>query len=308
MSGLDKHIALHLPPDAQSSDRSLRQSLSDERILILAPHPDDEVLAAGGVIASASAKNAASRIRVIVATNGDASYLSALVSGQHTLGQQNFRRLAVMRQQESLSALVFLGLSARQIRFWGFPDRGLTPIWQSHWDKQRPYRSSTTDFDKSEQTLNSPPFPYTGTSLLSLLQRELSEFRPATIILPHPQDAHPDHRALARFTLLSIAFYQAQYRLPSPKLLAYTMWQRKIFWLNGSKLNDRGAFSMDKHSAANNERQYLPLPPGIRKQKTLALQCYRSQKLSAFQPLHNSTASESEVFISLRPYTVDEMR
>jgi len=306
MSGLDKNIARYRPPDA--SDRSLWQPTSEERILILAPHPDDEVLAAGGVIASTSANRSASPIQVVVVTNGDASYLSALSYGRHTLGQQNFRRLAVMRQQESLSALVFLGLSARQIRFWGFPDRGLTPIWQSYWDTRHPYHSPTTGFDKSEQTMNSPVLLYTGTSLLALLQVELSEFRPTTVIMPHPQDAHLDHRALARFTLLSIAFYQAQYHLPAPNLLAYVMWQRNIFWLNGSRIDGHGVFSMDKQSAANNEQQYLPLSPEIRKQKTLALQCYRSQRFSALQPLHNSTESAYEAFVSLRPYLVDEMR
>nr|MBP6330775.1 PIG-L family deacetylase [Dokdonella sp.] len=40
-----------------------------DRVLVLAPHPDDEVLATGGLIQQALAAGAA--LRVIVATDGD---------------------------------------------------------------------------------------------------------------------------------------------------------------------------------------------------------------------------------------------
>src|SRR5690242_7448135 len=41
-----------------------------DRLLIIAPHPDDEALAAGGVIQRAIARGA--RVRIVVLTDGDA--------------------------------------------------------------------------------------------------------------------------------------------------------------------------------------------------------------------------------------------
>ena len=280
---------------------TLWQLDSEERILILAPHPDDETLSAGGLIASTTEK---SHLRVVVVTNGDGSYLSALTYGQHSLKEANFQRLAIMRQQESFSALVFLGLSAKEIHFWGFPDRGLNPIWGNYWDDLYPYRSPTTGFNKAEQTFDSPPLLYTGANLVSLFQHELMAFAPTTIVMPHPQDAHPDHRALARFTRLSVALSLAQEKIDAPKLLAYKVWDKKTLWFNGSKPKGRGAFSKGEKDAV----RYLPLPPQIRKKKTLALQCYRSQKLAAFQPLRKSTENAYEAFLPLKPYRLNDMR
>lgn len=274
---------------------------TNERILILAPHPDDETLAAGGVIASAAEK---AHLRVIIATNGDGSYLSALTYGQHSLQEKNFQRLAIMRQQESFSALVFLGLSAKEIRFWGFPDRGLNPIWENYWDELYPYHSPTTGFNKAEQTFGSPPLFYTGVNLISLLQREFRAFAPTTIIMPHPQDAHPDHRALARFTQLSVALSLAQEKIEAPKLLAYKIWDGKTVLFNGSKPKGPGAFSRGE----KNTVLYLSIPPQIRKKKALALQCYRSQKLAAFQPLRKSAENAYEAFIPMKPYQLNETR
>jgi hypothetical protein len=54
-----------------------------ERILILAPHPDDECLSAGGIIASMQQYRPESEIRVVIATNGDASYTTVLFHGSH---------------------------------------------------------------------------------------------------------------------------------------------------------------------------------------------------------------------------------
>lgn len=164
----------------------------EERILVLAPHPDDEILAAGGVIATSQKSHPPYKLRVAIATNGDASYATAFFHGSHTFTKKNFGGMAAIRQQESLNALVFLGLNPSQIRFWGFPDRGLSPIWQCGWGTQQPYRSPTTGFDHSQQALNNPVTQFTGMQLLRLIQEELAAFQPTTIILPHPQDAHFD--------------------------------------------------------------------------------------------------------------------
>src|SRR6185436_13266441 len=80
----------------QISDSRAWEIEPHERIMVIAPHPDDEVLAAGGVIANAV--QCGIPLRVIVATNGDASYATALAYGSHLLTRKNFQQQAVMRQ------------------------------------------------------------------------------------------------------------------------------------------------------------------------------------------------------------------
>ncbi len=281
---------LHLLPDSQL------------RILILAPHPDDETLAAGGLIASAMDVHPAPLIRVIVATNGDASYLTAISGGMHSISHSNFRRLAVIRQQESLSALIFLGLKAQQIRFWGFPDRGLDAIWQRDWMTEVPYSSPTTGFDHAEQALNSPILPYTGASLMRLLQKELSEFRPTTVILPHPEDAHSDHRALARFTLLAATLDRQRMQSTRLELLAYRMWQRGGLWMKEARAIPK------KHPGETNEEsrpntKTLDLTTDVFTKKALALECYASQRWAANRPIREAVRNHTEIFYPMKPYS-----
>jgi len=249
-----------------------------ERIMVIAPHPDDEALAAGGVISMALKLQ--NKIRVIVATNGDASYATALAHGSHLITRKNFKRQAIMRQNESLNALAALGLDAEHVRFWGFPDRGLASLWKSHQGGSNLYHSPTTGHTTSVQALNSPILPYTGASLNDLFQKELLEFRPTVLIMPHPQDNHSDHSALAGFTLLAVKHYYARTQLSTPVLLAYWMWAESKPWMTGARPHNINRILIDNAPEIANER-YFTLAPEILEQKRAALQCYPSQKLAA---------------------------
>ncbi len=78
--------------------------LRGERLLVLAPHPDDEVIGCGGLVALHLRERRA--VRVVVATDGAQA------------------GAADVRQQESRRALDVLGDGA-ELAFLGFPDRGL---------------------------------------------------------------------------------------------------------------------------------------------------------------------------------------
>lgn len=78
--------------------------------VVLAAHPDDEVLGAGGIIALLAAAGA--RIRVVSATDGEA----AGVGG----------RLARRRARERFAALRALGAAEVEVVRLGLPDAGLT--------------------------------------------------------------------------------------------------------------------------------------------------------------------------------------
>jgi LmbE family N-acetylglucosaminyl deacetylase len=81
-------------------------------ILILAPHPDDETLGCGGLIAAACAANLP--INILVLTDGTASHPA---SRTHPAPQ-----LKKLREAESVAAAAALGLPATNIAFLGLRD------------------------------------------------------------------------------------------------------------------------------------------------------------------------------------------
>lgn len=85
-----------------------------DRLLVLAAHPDDETLGAGGLIAALAA--AGTSVDVIVATAGEASHPD---SDTHTP-----QRLAEIRERELRDAVAALAPGAR-VQLLGLPDGGL---------------------------------------------------------------------------------------------------------------------------------------------------------------------------------------
>ncbi|HEV7241836.1 MAG TPA: PIG-L family deacetylase [Thermoanaerobaculia bacterium] len=82
--------------------------LRGERLLVLAPHPDDEVIACGGLVALHLRENRA--VRVLVATDG------AQAGSAATREQESRRALAALTPGSS---------QGLEVVFAGYPDRGL---------------------------------------------------------------------------------------------------------------------------------------------------------------------------------------
>ena len=193
---------------------------TDERLLVLAPHPDDEMLGAAGVLQRVLARGG--RARVVVLTAGD-GYIEAV---QHATGlpvppPTAYLAYGQRRLKELRTAVRRLGGHHLRVQILGFPDGGLLPLLAAHWQRTQPERSPTT-------AVSHPPYPdvldaevaYDGADLLRELQRVLHESQPTLVAFPDPLDRHPDHRAAGLFTLLAL-----QHWLPhasaSPRLLAY---------------------------------------------------------------------------------------
>lgn len=85
--------------------------LFQQSILILAPHPDDEVLMAAGLIRRGVLQGA--KISVCIVTDGN--YLC--LDGSK----------ASLRRSESLAALHLLGVGEKDVWFLGYPDTGMEP-------------------------------------------------------------------------------------------------------------------------------------------------------------------------------------
>lgn len=175
----------------------------DDRLLLIAPHPDDELIAAG--LALQKARKAGASIAVALITLGDAFGFA----GPSPVGKKGAARrvegLGLMRRRESLRALGHLGIDPDHVVFLGYPDRGLRALWGEHWRADAPYRSPFTHCCASpyEGTLT-PAAPYTGEALLADLSTLLRSWRPTICVYPHPKDAHADHAAASVFVTYAL--------------------------------------------------------------------------------------------------------
>jgi LmbE family N-acetylglucosaminyl deacetylase len=81
----------------------------------MAPHPDDESLGCGGLIAAACAQSLT--VRVIIVSDGTGSHPNSR--------QYPSDRLRRLREEETLAATAALGLEAYAVSFLRLPDRGV---------------------------------------------------------------------------------------------------------------------------------------------------------------------------------------
>lgn len=177
----------------------------NSRFLVVAPHSDDEVLGAGGLIYRAVKLGCP--VHVVMLTNGDGYNRAALRSQSRRLRMTPTQAVAFAyaRQQETLAALARLGLQSSDVTFLGYPDRGLAAMWERHWHVDNPFRSRFIGVTRSpyynSRTLNAP---FSGVSLVEDLEGVMAEFRPTHLIVPHPNDFHGDHWAGCCFALFAL--------------------------------------------------------------------------------------------------------
>ena len=176
----------------------------DERILVLAPHPDDETLATGGLIQEALALEVP--VRVCFFTMGDNNEIAFLFTRKHpVLMPGAVRSMGTLRQNEALAAATQLGLPTNEVVFLGYPDYGTLAIWNRHWRTTPPFRSMLT-------RVNAVPYPraltpgsaYAGEDILDDLEEVIRDFQPTHIFVSHPADHNVDHRALYLFTRVAL--------------------------------------------------------------------------------------------------------
>jgi LmbE family N-acetylglucosaminyl deacetylase len=149
-----------------------------DRLLILAPHPDDESLAAGGLIQRAL--KAGAKVRVLFATDGDNNpWPQRFVERKLQISYTDRARWGRRRRKEALAALELLGLPKGSARFLGLPDQGITNLLM-----------------RAEE------------GVLFTLWAELTEWEPTVFAMPSASDAHPDHSAL--FVLVHLALMRLE--------------------------------------------------------------------------------------------------
>jgi len=277
----------------------------DDRILIVAPHPDDEVLGCGGLIQQAVANGA--QVYVVLMTNGDASEL-AVVLGERELPWKpaNMISLGRTRQEESLRALSALGVSPHHVHFLGFPNNGLVALWRpEHWRYSDLYQSPYTrvSFSPYARTFT-PQAPYCGQQVLSDLSAILHQLRPTHIYVTHPRDIHPDHWATACFVGYALATAAVR---GADWAEAAQLWGYLIHWprypapmRSGVKL---ALLPPPELSGPEAQWYRLPLTPEEAKQKLADVKSYRSQA-PHFDRLLLSFPRQDEIFELLPPRTL----
>jgi LmbE family N-acetylglucosaminyl deacetylase len=189
-----------------------------DRILVLAPHPDDEILACAGVLQKAVAAHLP--IKIVFLTNGD-NNAWAFTRYKHfpVFRAKTMLKMGEKRRAESLAAASVLGVPAEDLVFLGYPDYGTLSLWDAHWGKAPAYKSHMTHVDKVPYPdAYRPGAPYKGKEVLNDLQSILSAFRPTKIFVSDPDDLRPDHRALFFFTQVTLWNLE---QVLSPKVYTY---------------------------------------------------------------------------------------
>lgn len=163
------------------------------KVLIIAPHQDDEILAAGGLIQRLK-KNGA-HIAVLFATNGD----------------YHGPPIALQRYFESRNALKYLGISSDEIFYLGYGDTGMRNTHSflrklRFASKEIPFStpfSTTTYHPAKKLTVHAlrtgEESLLTHGAFLDDLTWFVNQYMPDLLIFPHPNDQHGDHAAISVF-------------------------------------------------------------------------------------------------------------
>jgi LmbE family N-acetylglucosaminyl deacetylase len=137
-----------------------------DRILFVAPHPDDESLGGGGLLQRVFA--AQIPVRILFATNGDNNpWAQRYWERRWKIGSSERIRWGKRRQQEALAAITTLGGSPECARFLNFQDQDITSL-----------------------LMRGVP------ELFAVFAEEIRAFSPSILVIPTALDAHPDHSAL----------------------------------------------------------------------------------------------------------------
>ncbi len=139
---------------------------SNSRVMLIAPHPDDEALACSVVLQRAMRVGAS--VRVVYATDGENNpWPQRAIERRWRIGAVERKRWGKIRRKEALSALRALGLEPSRATFLGLPDQGLTSLLTTNCQFTRDW-----------------------------LLGSIRGWLPTHLLIPSIFDTHPDHNAL----------------------------------------------------------------------------------------------------------------
>ncbi|MCX6283615.1 MAG: PIG-L family deacetylase [Bacteroidetes bacterium] len=195
-------IQVRSQPSANGSDiRSRIHRVST--IIVIAPHPDDEILGFAGVIYYALQMGKA--VKVVLLTNGegygsscyfwkngcpkeDSTCLGSVCSSLES------ERYGKLRVEESKRALAHIGLAPEDLITLGYPDDFIEDMLK--------YKDSifTT---ASGLKVSASGKSLTGKNLIIDLKDIFKKYHDAVVFTTHIKDYHEDHNAIAAFVQLA---------------------------------------------------------------------------------------------------------
>jgi LmbE family N-acetylglucosaminyl deacetylase len=275
---------------ANPPDRPELTLNENDRILVLAPHPDDEVLATGGVVQQAVAKGIP--VQVVFLTNGDNNeFTNMFFTKAFTLDSSGSIYAGQVRAFEALRAGRELGLDISEETFLGYPDFGTLEIWENRWGDSEAFRSMFTEQSQVPYWFaRTPDAPYKGESILTDLEAVLADFKPTKIFVSHPADTNQDHIALNLF--LRTALWDLKDKV-KPEIYSYLThygeWPQPRGLLFDAPLEPAAQFDEPGRWVT------LPLEPEQTKQKLEAIKQHKTQ-FSASKNYLESYIRTNELF------------
>lgn len=170
------------------------------RILVIAPHPDDETVGAGSAILLALSHHFS--VTVVVITNGDSYMRSAKrLFHKRYIEPLDMRKYGAIRSSETIKACSILGLQRHHVIFLGFPDKGLAALWGIKF----PLFVYHNKYTRTDQTYGKDAWtkgqPYTHLSVSHDLQYLIQTLHPTDIFFPLQMDKNKDHAATSQFVM-----------------------------------------------------------------------------------------------------------
>ena len=258
--------------------------------LIIAPHPDDDVIACGGLIAKLREQR--HDVCVVILTNGDGFPFEVVRETKRPPWRcADYLELGRRRQKEGINALQQLGMPPTSVIFLGFPDRGLSALWIENWNTSTPCRSPYTQRSSVPYPMAlHPGQPYSGEALLQDLNRVIREVKPSQVFAPHPDDSHPDHWAASAFTQAAMLTCGLDLSKLRTYLAHYGPWPTPRGFHPTKDLAPPSAIS-----SGNTLWQVLPLSAAERSLKFAAVEEHQSQKALTGYHLY-SFVRQTELF------------
>ena len=256
-----------------------------ERLLVLAPHPDDETLSAAGLIQQVFEHRGT--VRSVVVTSGDA-YVEAIQRdlGKTNLSSSDYIAYGEKRLKESRSAAHVLGHGFIHLDLYGFSDGSIYPMLVSHWGRTHPERSGFTGYSHVPYVeAEDKGIAQEGELLRNELVEILRATKPTMIVFPDVMENDSDHAGLGMFALLAINDW-LEHSIgtePNPRLFAYLIhWQHG--WPSGSTaetpldLSTQPLYLPDDLPLRGLARSCTPLSVAERLLKREALAQYHTQQ------------------------------
>ena len=197
----------------------------DDRVLVLAPHPDDEDLGCGGLMQRAL--KAGAQVKVAYLTCGDNNIFSIVFYNKLFfpfrllfLRHKDFIILGHQRVHEAIAAMKILGVKESDLIFLGYPDHGTDQMFIANWDHEKPYRSSFSGHSTVpyEESIGYEK-EFTADNVITDLKQIIFGYKPTKIFVTASSDVNGDHWAYYLYLMASLS--DLGQRIPAPKIYPY---------------------------------------------------------------------------------------